>query len=743
MISKINIGGTKMAIQDKFNKSNTIYKITKDIDLGGETLTIPEGCTLDFQGGSFSNGTITGNETNIRANYVIFNDITISGTYSISDIYLSWFKIIPDEDCINPLLNCLRLSNGNTISIVHLDKEISIKLTASISYVPVFSNSVITGGIIHQITDNLSSTYAIFETREGNEGIVFDNITIYGDGLTNNNNSDVDIQFGHGIRINGGKNITINNCYITECFGDGINIQVGSAGVDDQFPEDIKINNCTCNYNRRLGIAVEGGKNIIISNTTCRDNGKINRLVYPGSGIDIEPWHEDNYVKNLVISGCDLRDNREWSLADYSWSEGCTDIIISGSVLNSVMIKNQNNHNTTFNGCNFLGYVYVYDSIATFNNCSMVGLLGLLEGNESQNSVNCEINNCKLYFNEEDYSYYNYSPILFRKQNLSPLSNTNNKLVIKNSIIEIGPNIDVTKCYTLFNKSIGKGGDAVIELYNTEITNNKNISITDFVDYFEDCKLTSLYHGIRSREASKPIIFKRCTFITSTDKVIILGGTAKNYTHKVDPYDIQLLQCSFNPDKIYAESKSIDTYFELGYIYDGGKNYKVLIRDPIFPIGTVYSAYNLTMNNYYNIDWLMGDRDFSKTNIDNTSKSKVRYSLSNYLNDYIYRINEDIDLNSDTINIGSGCTLDFSAGGKISNGTINLNNTLVLPLGIRIEDYITASITGNYREGQIVYDSDLKKQKLWNGSAWVNLDGTALAEANAIEEVPASQDTTY
>ena len=29
--------------------------------------------------------------------------------------------------------------------------------------------------------------------------------------------------------------------------------------------------------------------------------------------------------------------------------------------------------------------------------------------------------------------------------------------------------------------------------------------------------------------------------------------------------------------------------------------------------------------------------------------------------------------------------------------------------------------------GQIVYDSTLKKGKLWNGTAWVNLDGTALA----------------
>ena len=44
------------------------------------------------------------------------------------------------------------------------------------------------------------------------------------------------------------------------------------------------------------------------------------------------------------------------------------------------------------------------------------------------------------------------------------------------------------------------------------------------------------------------------------------------------------------------------------------------------------------------------------------------------------------------------------------------------------------------------YDSTLKKKILWNGTAWVNVDGTPLEEStalNSIEEVPANQDTTY
>lgn len=50
-------------IQNLFSKENMIYKITKDVDLQGGTLKIPNGCILDFQGGQFSNGTIIGANT--------------------------------------------------------------------------------------------------------------------------------------------------------------------------------------------------------------------------------------------------------------------------------------------------------------------------------------------------------------------------------------------------------------------------------------------------------------------------------------------------------------------------------------------------------------------------------------------------------------------------------------------------------------------------------------------------------
>lgn len=49
---------TLQEIQSLFSKGNHIYKITRDLDLGGGTLTLPKGTTLDFQGGNFVNGKV-------------------------------------------------------------------------------------------------------------------------------------------------------------------------------------------------------------------------------------------------------------------------------------------------------------------------------------------------------------------------------------------------------------------------------------------------------------------------------------------------------------------------------------------------------------------------------------------------------------------------------------------------------------------------------------------------------------
>lgn len=77
-----------------FSYSNVTYKIVGNIDLDGGTLTIAAGSILDFQGGSFSNGTIVGNNTKIKAglNKIFDTNIILSGTWIFDEVYAEWFS---------------------------------------------------------------------------------------------------------------------------------------------------------------------------------------------------------------------------------------------------------------------------------------------------------------------------------------------------------------------------------------------------------------------------------------------------------------------------------------------------------------------------------------------------------------------------------------------------------------------------------------------------------------------------
>lgn len=120
------------AQQSKFNKSNVIYKIVNDIDLGNAVLTIPTGCTLDFAGGSIINGELVGTNTKIISGLQkIFSSIVISGTWDNDNSYLEWFDLINSKYPINEALklsNNLRLlKNTYSVTTISIPKSVCIQ----------------------------------------------------------------------------------------------------------------------------------------------------------------------------------------------------------------------------------------------------------------------------------------------------------------------------------------------------------------------------------------------------------------------------------------------------------------------------------------------------------------------------------------------------------------------------------------------------------------------------------------
>ena len=75
--------------------ADTIYEIRYEFDLGGESVTIPEGCVLKFDGGRLSNGTIVGQGTAIKGRKCLY--CNLSGNFANATIEIDWFATAGDD----------------------------------------------------------------------------------------------------------------------------------------------------------------------------------------------------------------------------------------------------------------------------------------------------------------------------------------------------------------------------------------------------------------------------------------------------------------------------------------------------------------------------------------------------------------------------------------------------------------------------------------------------------------------
>lgn len=92
------------------NKTNTIYEVKYDFDLDGAEVTIPANCVLQFTGGSISNGTLVGNDTeflNLISDSLL---VDFKGSFSNMTINAECIGLHP-SDTANNQTNFDRLSN--------------------------------------------------------------------------------------------------------------------------------------------------------------------------------------------------------------------------------------------------------------------------------------------------------------------------------------------------------------------------------------------------------------------------------------------------------------------------------------------------------------------------------------------------------------------------------------------------------------------------------------------------------
>ena len=300
---------------EQVTQINTIYEIRYNFDLNGEEITIPEGCILDFQGGSLNNCTIIGNDTKINANETqLFKHIKIKGSWLCWDIYSKWFDFISEEGFDNKenIKNISNLLSPSIYNNIYFKEDIWTSITENEILIDLVSNTTLKfAGVIKLLPSSVKKACVIGAKKS--ENITIDSVSLIGDV---ENHIDNGGEFYHGIKIGGCKNIRIKNCNITKFWGDGIDlIDASSDGVSYSIDNyNVVIDNCVCNYNRRQGLSIESGHNITISNSEFGYTGVI-KYTAPGFGIDIEPWNDDTcHLSNITISKCFIHDSKYESL---------------------------------------------------------------------------------------------------------------------------------------------------------------------------------------------------------------------------------------------------------------------------------------------------------------------------------------------------------------------------------------------------------------------------------------------
>jgi len=122
-------------------------------------------------------------------------------------------------------------------------------------------------------------------------------INIEGDKYTHQSSEG---EWGSGVSIKSSSNIRLFKPSISKFWGDGIYI-----GQDTTVPKDISINGGIINDNRRNGISIISGINILIKNITISNTSGHN----PQSGIDIEPNTSKNEITNVILDNITTKNN--------------------------------------------------------------------------------------------------------------------------------------------------------------------------------------------------------------------------------------------------------------------------------------------------------------------------------------------------------------------------------------------------------------------------------------------------
>lgn len=170
--------------------------------------------------------------------------------------------------------------------------------------IPSNSKFVFDPNVIMQATDDLKQSHADFEALIRIENA--NNVLIEANNaLFRMNKSAYSGEHNHIFMINGSSNITIKKAKANNSGGDGF--YIGAYKSNKAYCENITILSSSASNNRRQGLSIITGKNVLIDGSSFNYSSGAD----PESGLDIEPSKATDILQNIKVRNSTMSNNKK------------------------------------------------------------------------------------------------------------------------------------------------------------------------------------------------------------------------------------------------------------------------------------------------------------------------------------------------------------------------------------------------------------------------------------------------
>ena len=713
IVLKNNLG-----LAEQLTEENAKYVIKWDFDIDS-TVEIPEGCVLEFEGGSINGtGTLKGDFTQIDADKVpIFSGIKISGTWDVPEITSAWFEDAAEMNRIKQLINLTHADVYNTVTIEAGDylvrpfgdtskEDADDARDDAVAYPEFYPKYNATGGQDYSDTQRrglmlksntkivllgnmvmmptkLTSYASISIGNYGSNAFVGENVTITGTGsMIGEAQSRPDItHYSKGMAIicrSNARNLLVEGITITD--------YIGTCIASSNSARNTVVRNVTMKDSLWYGVTFTHSYSCKVENCVFQN------LVRAG-GIDIEPQDTDE-VDGILIKGCEFDTvHKAVSMTN-----------ITGSFTKNITIED----------------CYIHDIVARYSSD-----FGPSYGIKNEGALsNIKISHCNI--DSGEFEAIHVACIDVVGENVYDKKDLCDNLVIegcvisstaKDAITTFFPNVSITGC------TISMGGCYINRDFTGSYPSGADQSLksaADFIATLSDCDVTFTERIVT--DGGKRI-FDNCkvNFLCTTDNqlvrrtdflncLITIGGTK----HIRLTSNCTVDNCSIQVADGFSDS----------YLFDLNSN-------------TVLSNSTVRTSSYStdtpNMDYLVYIGGSSRTNIkvvgnvfDINSKDGSIKAIGCHIN------------NSNIV-IDDNMMIELREGYKIPNDPFNSNgssNTSAPSKAAGFRNNILPYGTTEYRNGvgpEVLnclngapfYDETVKKMVYYNRSerAWVTEEG--------------------